>query len=202
MRSERIWAALALAAAIIGGAGCASRPSTLVVLLPEDKTVGRASVQNASGIADLSQARQATRVRADAAPSTASTLSESDVDRLFGDALAALPPQPLRFVLNFRFESDELTADSRALLPDILRLVRERPVASVAVIGHTDTMGTPGGNYQLGLRRAASVRALLIKAGLDAAQIEVSSLGESDPIVPTADNIAEPRNRRVDIAVR
>jgi outer membrane protein OmpA-like peptidoglycan-associated protein len=104
--------------------------------------------------------------------------------------------------LNFRFESDALTDQSRALLPEILRVVRDRPFANVAVTGHTDTMGTPEVNYELGLKRASTVRKLLIEAGLDVAQIDVSSLGETDPLVRTADHTAEPRNRRVDIAVR
>jgi OOP family OmpA-OmpF porin len=121
---------------------------------------------------------------------------------MFGEALAALPPAPRRFVLNFRFESDQLTDQARALLPEILRVVRERPFANVVVTGHTDTMGTLPANYELGLKRASTVRNLLIAAGLDAAQVEVSSLGETDPLVPTADGTAEPRNRRVDIAVR
>ena len=41
-----------------------------------------------------------------------------------------------------------------------------------------------------------------IKAGLDASLIDVQSHGESDPVVRTADNTYEPRNRRVEVAVR
>lgn len=176
---------------------------TVVVLLPdEDGTVGRASVENKSGSVDLASGRDATRVRANQPPAAVTTMSEADVQRLFGDALAALPPPPRRFVLNFRFESDELTDEARGLLPDVLRVVKERPFANVIVTGHTDTMGTRQANYALGLKRATAVRNLLITAGLDAAQIEISSLGETDPLVRTADETAEPRNRRVDIAVR
>jgi outer membrane protein OmpA-like peptidoglycan-associated protein len=46
------------------------------------------------------------------------------------------------------------------------------------------------------------VRALLVRAGLDAALIEVGSHGESDLLIQTADSTPEPRNRRVEIAVR
>ena len=47
----------------------------------------------------------------------------------------------------------------------------------------------------------AAVKALLVQFGLSAEQIETSGRGEREPLVPTADEVAEPRNRRVDISV-
>jgi outer membrane protein OmpA-like peptidoglycan-associated protein len=129
-------------------------------------------------------------------------MSDADVKRLFGEALAALPPAPRRFILLFRFESDELTDESRALVPKILEAVKSVPVPEVAVVGHTDTMGTRATNYDLGMKRASSVRDLLVKAGLNPSTIDVTSHGEGDPLVRTPDNRAEPRNRRVEITVR
>ena len=43
---------------------------------------------------------------------------------------------------------------------------------------------------------------LFREAGLDPAFIELISHGEEELLVPTADEVAEPRNRRVEIAVR
>jgi outer membrane protein OmpA-like peptidoglycan-associated protein len=124
------------------------------------------------------------------------------VNRIFGDALSALPPAPKHFILYFRFESDELTDESRALVPEILKAVKERPSPDVVVVGHTDTMGTPRANFELGLRRATRVRNLLTQAGLDASTIDVKSLGEADLLIKTPVETPEPRNRRVEIAVR
>jgi len=87
-------------------------------------------------------------------------------------------------------------------VPEILRTVGGRVVPEVDVVGHTDTTGTPQGNVQLGLKRAAVVRELLLRAGLDSSLIDVRSHGEADPLVRTADNVYEPRNRRVEVAVR
>ena len=56
-------------------------------------------------------------------------MSEPDVTRLFGDALSALPPVPRHFTLYFLFESDELTDESRALLPEILSYDPTRPAS-------------------------------------------------------------------------
>ena len=87
-------------------------------------------------------------------------------------------------------------------MPRILEALRNRPFPDVAVIGHTDTTGTPAGNVELGLRRANAIRTLLIEAGIGANVIEVTSHGEADLLVKTADQVLEPRNRRVEITVR
>jgi outer membrane protein OmpA-like peptidoglycan-associated protein len=200
-RRASVLFALALALSV---SACASKPRAVVVLLPEqgDGTVGRASVGNTAGSVDLDAARDSTRVQRNRPPAAVTTMTDAEVQRMFGDALGALPPPPRRFVVNFRFQSDELTAESRALMPQILAVVRDRTLATVVVTGHTDTMGAARANHALGLKRADAVRNLLIKAGLEASRIEVTSLGETDPLVPTKDETPEPRNRRVDITVR
>jgi outer membrane protein OmpA-like peptidoglycan-associated protein len=175
----------------------------LVVLLQdsETNTTGAAGVSNPLGSVNLVAERDAARVTANSAP-VLIKLSADEVKNMFGDALSALPPPPRRFTLFFRFESDELTDQSQALIPRILGAVKEHAVQDVVVIGHTDTMGTQQANYSLGLKRAMMVRNLLVQAGLNGSTIEVTSVGELDPVVKTPDETPEPRNRRVDIAVR
>jgi outer membrane protein OmpA-like peptidoglycan-associated protein len=177
---------------------------TLTVLLPDggDNISGRATVSNPSGATDLAAPRDATVVSANHPPSPATPLSESDVRRIFGDALAALPPPPQRFTLYFRFESDELTDDSRAMVAKILQAINAHPAPELLIVGHTDTTGTIAANFALGRKRAEMVRGSLMDASLDASAIEVMSHGESDLLVPTADETLEPRNRRVDISLR
>jgi outer membrane protein OmpA-like peptidoglycan-associated protein len=205
--------ALVVTIAVVLGAACSPRriaqpprppPPTLIVLLPdpESGTTGRARVSNEFGSADVAAPRAATRVTADGPPGPVSTMSEADVKRLFGDALAALPPAPRHFTLQFRFESDALTAASAAVVPEILRAVTGLSVPEVVVVGHTDTMGDPGANLALGLRRAISVRDILVEAGLAPSTIAVSSHGEADLLVKTPNNTPGPRNRRVEITVR
>jgi outer membrane protein OmpA-like peptidoglycan-associated protein len=175
----------------------------LIVLLADTNgSVGRARVSNESGSADLSSERGATHVAANQPPDPTSTLSEAEVKRIFGAALSALPPAPRHFTLYFQFESDELTDQSRVVVPEILKTVRERTVPDVTVVGHTDTAGTSKANFELGLKRATTVRNLLVKAGLDASSVEVTSHGKADLLIHTPDETPEPRNRRVEIAVR
>jgi outer membrane protein OmpA-like peptidoglycan-associated protein len=182
----------------------ASPRQDVIVLLPDpgDGSVGRAMVSNAAGTVNLAGARASTSVRPNQPPAAVSVMSEAEVRRLFGETLAALPPPPEHFVLHFRFESEELTDESRALLPRILQLVRARPFPDVAVVGHTDTSGSRASNLELGLRRANSIRTRLVEAGVRDTVIEVTSHGEADPLVKTADEVLEPRNRRVEITIR
>ena len=125
---------------------------TLTVLLPDSdsNTVGRATVSNASGTANLETARDSTLVSASEPPAPVTVLSESEIRRIFQDALSALPLPPQRFTLYFRFESNELTDESRAMLPEIRKAITGRPVPDLVVVGHTDTTGTRAANFELG----------------------------------------------------
>jgi OmpA-OmpF porin, OOP family len=180
------------------------RGRTLVALLPDPDSgaVGRAVVSSLSGSVELAEARASTVVAGRATPTPVKTLSETDSERLFGEVLAALPSAPEHFVLNFQFDSDELTAESKALLPQVLNAVKGHPVPEVQVIGHTDTVGSAASNITLGLRRAEVIRKQLIEIGLDSKLIEIGSHGKADLLIKTADEVPEPRNRRVEISVR
>jgi outer membrane protein OmpA-like peptidoglycan-associated protein len=197
------------AAALAGACGpkhvpAPARPApALVVLLPDaDGKTGRARVVNEFGATDLTNPRQAASVTAERRPGPAMTMSEAELNRVFSGALAALPEPPKYFTLYFQFDTDQLTEQSRALLPQILRTVKERSMPEVTVVGHTDTTGTPRANIELGMKRAATVRNILIKAGLDASLVEVTSHGETDLLMRTPDGTPELHNRRVEISVR
>ena len=184
--------------------GWGERPGqVLVVLLPDGDSgnVGRIVVSNPEGSSELVNAWASTRVTMTQAPRIRN-LRESDVKQRFGDVIATLPPPPQHFTLPFRFDSEELTDEGRRLLQDALQAVKSYPVSDVVVVGHTDTTGTPQGNAELGLRRANAVRALLVDAGLTLSTIEVRSHGEAELLVPTADNVFEPKTRRVEVTVR
>jgi outer membrane protein OmpA-like peptidoglycan-associated protein len=217
---DRRWRGRAwLTPALIGlslCAGCGSKrvapaaPSsavpapTLIALLPDPDTnvTGRIRVFNEFGSVNLTTPNASLRTVAGAAPGAIRTLSSDDVNRLFGEALAALPPAPKHFILQFNFESDTLTDASAALVPAILAAVKALAVPEVVVVGHTDTMGDKKSNVALGLKRAMRVRDILLAAGLEPAMVDVTSHGEADPLVRTRDNTPEPRNRRVEITVR
>jgi outer membrane protein OmpA-like peptidoglycan-associated protein len=212
MKSARPVFVLAAVAVTTAAAACGKKHVTaptkpgqaLVVLLPDSDTgkTGRVIVRNMSGSADLSTERAATMVTPNHRPGPRGELTDADVNQLFSEALAALPTAPKRFTLYFEFESDTLTEESKALVPEVLAAIKERPVPDVVLVGHTDTMGTNEANFELGMKRATVVRDLLVQIGLDASAIDMTSHGEKDLLVKTPDETPEPRNRRVEIWVR
>ena len=84
----------------------------------------------------------------------------------------------------------------------MLGALRERPLPDVLVIGHTDTVGDAEANDRLSAQRAETVKGFLVGIGIPAVRIRTAGRGERELLVPTDDNIEEPRNRRVEINVR
>jgi outer membrane protein OmpA-like peptidoglycan-associated protein len=179
-------------------------PKESVFLLipdPEGK-VGQITVTNRSGTQVVDQHHQASTVRsADDAPSPPSTVEETEIKRIFGEALTAQPARPARFILYFKDDAEELTPESEVLLPVVFRTIRDRGAMDISVIGHTDTLGTRDYNYQLSLRRARKVVDLLVVQGVAQNILDIDSHGEDNLLVKTGDEVREPRNRRVEITV-
>ena len=131
-----------------------------------------------------------------------STVTPEQVQQAFGPALAAQPPRPVSFILYFLENRDELTPESKPILAQVIAEIARLPAPEIVVIGHTDRVGTLARNDALSLQRAGRMRDELVKAGVDPAKIRVEGRGEREPLVPTADEVAEPRNRRVEINIR
>ena len=130
------------------------------------------------------------------------TSNPQEVEVLFGAALAAQPLRPTSFTLYFIEGGDEFTAESKQILESVFSEIAKYPVPDLVIIGHTDRVGSDPFNDALALRRAESVRAALIRRGLAPENIVATGRGKREPLVPTADGVAEPRNRRVEIIVR
>ncbi len=196
------WFLPILLCALALSACCA--PRNMFVLLPDaDGTVGQITVANDQGSQILSQAYQATGMnRPDEAPRVPEQISPERVERLFGKALAAQPLPPKRFILYFEPGSTELTQASRDQLPEVQQTIAQRQSVDTSVVGHSDTVGDAAYNFSLSRERAQAIAQMLIDRGTDPDILDITSHGEGNLLVPTADNVAEPRNRRVEITVR
>lgn len=108
----------------------------------------------------------------------------------------------------FDFDSDRLKPEAEDSLHDLQTLIREAEVLTVTIIGHTDSKGSDGYNLDLSRRRADSVRAWLVTAGLASDLFSVDGRGEAEPVAPNqrADGSDDPEgralNRRVEILIR
>jgi outer membrane protein OmpA-like peptidoglycan-associated protein len=175
----------------------------LIVLLPDPEGKPSAiTMTNSGGAQTLSQPYQAIRVeRSDAAPIPPFAMDQAEVRRVFGTVLDALPAPAVAFTLYFGLGSEVLLPEDQAELPGILNAIRERRSTVISVIGHSDTTADPQYNYQLGLRRAQGVAAILRARGVDSSTLFVASHGDADLAVKTGRGVSERRNRRVEVIV-
>jgi len=101
----------------------------------------------------------------------------------------------------FEFDSYQLTSDARATVQEISNVLGTVEHRSLAVEGHTDSIGSTSYNYQLSLNRARSVSRALQRNGIPSARIRTEGFGEGQPIATNNSEAGRARNRRVEIIV-
>lgn len=180
-------------------AGCAD--ANRVVLMPDpDGHVGKVEVTAKGGAQTLTQAK--TAVSAGAVTAAPKPLNDAEIDKTWGAAIAAQPPRPQTFTLYFVSGTADLTPESVAELPAIIAVVTTRSHARLIIAGHADAVGSDDVNLRISRQRAEKVRDSLLKAGAKPEGLDVSSHGKRNPLVPTADGVSEPKNRRVSVTVQ
>jgi OOP family OmpA-OmpF porin len=117
---------------------------------------------------------------------------------------AAAAPQLAGAWYQVFFDTDkaDLSPRGQLIVNKVADVVRTNNEVRVTVIGRTDRAGTAAANMALSERRAELVRDALIAAGVPAARIDTSWLGEGKQDAPTPDDVAMQRNRVVDILVQ
>lgn len=110
-------------------------------------------------------------------------------------------PESIAGIVFFEWDSAEVPESA---MPTIQSAAQSLATCGkkISVAGHTDRSGSDGYNDALALRRAEAVAQLLNSQGASSANLEVSSYGEREPKVPTADGERSPQNRRVEITVK
>ncbi len=181
-------------------AACA--PLTKVVLLPQaDGSASAVLVKSAKSEQLLSTPYQRVTAQEDKVLKLDMT-SAAEVQKTYPQLYAAMPPRATKYVLNFMPGGTTLTPDSLAQLPKILEDATNRSGADMVITGHTDSTGALVANDELSLKRAKVVLQLLVDKGAAASRVEAVGRGKRELLVPTADEVDEPKNRRVEIIVR
>ena len=111
----------------------------------------------------------------------------------------AVAPTPKSYLVFFDFNKSDLTAQATQIVDQAASNAGPAKVTRLTVTGHTDTVGSDAYNMRLSRRRAESVAARLEKDGIASSEIEIVAKGKRDLLVPTADGVREPQNRRVQI---
>lgn len=203
MNSIRIKTAIALCFVFLIGA-CA--PLTKVTLLPQAD--GAASAVLVTSSTSSKKSEQLLNVPYQQAIGQedkvlkVATTSAAEVQKAHPQLFAAMPSKANKYILNFLPGGTNLTPESESQLPALMADITQRSGADLVVTGHTDTTGALAANDELSLKRARVVAQLLVSKGAAESRIEAVGRGKRELLVPTADEVDEPKNRRVEILVR
>lgn len=187
---------------LLAAAGLCSCSGSRVVLLDSGKTQNAIVVSNAAGETVLDQVNSYADISSEQTPIKIKTMSPSELNQNYGDLIAAAPKKPAKFLLYFEPNGTLLTPASTEQLADIRAAILDRIPCEVNIIGHADSSGSKEYNIELSLQRARRINQWLSAQDLEIMNVIVESFGEEDPLIPTADGVLEPRNRRVELLVR
>ncbi len=182
-------------------AACAAPVTDRVILLPQADG-GPSAVEVSAGGQRLLLAQPYAAALLQDGKLGAGQTDAAGVQAAYGPLLAQQPARPRTFIVNFEPNTNKLTAGAEPVLAEMRAVLAALPAPELVITGHTDRVGGVEANDKLSLVRAEAVRELLVAAGVDRALVGVVGRGEREPLVPTADEVAEARNRRVEIKVR
>lgn len=147
----------------------------------------------------LSALEQLEGAMPDAPPAIAEPAqAENPLDAV--DPNAPMQLENAMYLVFFDFDQSTLGPGAQSVLDAVAAEVAKRSLNSVVVVGHADRSGSDEYNDKLGMRRANAVRDALAQRGVNPAIIQVSTEGESAPLVATPDGVREPANRRAQIS--
>jgi outer membrane protein OmpA-like peptidoglycan-associated protein len=101
--------------------------------------------------------------------------------------------------INFDTDSDTIKPESKPTLDKIVALMKAKPDWKLRVEGHTDSSGNDAHNNDLSQKRAASVKAYLVSAGIDGARLTPAGLGSTQPAATNSTVSGRAQNRRVEL---
>ena len=106
------------------------------------------------------------------------------------------------YLVFFDWNRADLTDRARQIIAEAATARTTVRSTRIEVSGHADRSGSDAYNQALSMRRAEAVAAELTRRGVPRAEMVIQAFGESRPLVPTADGVREPQNRRVEIVLK
>jgi outer membrane protein OmpA-like peptidoglycan-associated protein len=192
---------------IVFAAGLSSaccHTGTTVVLMPDpDGKVGQVAVKTRAGSTVLTHDHDG--AEADVvgeAPTKPHLVSDDTIKEHFGEVLAIEPLPPKHSPFYFESGKADLSPESQSVLAEVKSAIDARKSCDISVIGHADRVGTNELNEGISMQRADAVLNALSNLGVNKNCVDKRYYGENDPAVPTADEVPEPRNRRVEVEIR
>ena len=104
--------------------------------------------------------------------------------------------------IHFDVDSDVIRDESKPTLDKVVAMLRAEKAMQLIIEGHTDSDGETQHNQILSQRRAKSVKAYLVTAGIASSRLSTKGYGESKPVAPNTNAIGKAQNRRVEMVLK
>lgn len=104
--------------------------------------------------------------------------------------------------INFESGRALIRPEGKDLLNQVYNLLIQAENSKIDLIGHTDNVGTPEGNYSLSLARAQAAKSYLISKGIAASRFQnIEGKGQDLPVTDNATPVGKAKNRRVEVKI-
>ena len=103
-------------------------------------------------------------------------------------------------IIYFDFDNSKLSAVSKNTLFNFLDKNKKK-LSRYIIFGHTDTKGSSEYNMNLSIKRAESVKEVLLDQGIAPDDISILGKGENELAIDTPDNTKHPANRRAEVKI-
>ena len=127
------------------------------------------------------------------------TVSKSEDSGANKDGSADIPIQKSRLYFPSRSANPGLSDAATEYFKEVANWLNADPSHTVVLTGYTDNIGKAKSNLELGLKRAVEIKNIMVKLGAKESQIDVASMGETQPIASNKTDSGRRLNRRVEL---
>lgn len=101
--------------------------------------------------------------------------------------------------INFDIGKSIVKPESYPIVDQIAGYLKDHPAIRIVIEGHTDNTGSNEVNMTLSDKRAQSIKAEIVKRGIDTSRMETKGFGSSKPVADNKTSAGRTQNRRVTI---
>jgi OmpA-OmpF porin, OOP family len=101
--------------------------------------------------------------------------------------------------INFDTGKSIIKPESKAIIEQIVQMLKSNPALAISVEGHTDNVGSQEYNKKLSDERAKTVVTAIVAQGIDAKRLTSIGYGQDKPVADNSTEEGRAKNRRVEL---